>query len=206
MQRDYDLIDSIGPTDHVLGAPHAQVEVVEYGDFQCPTCKARRARGPVAAEAFRRPDPVRLSPLPDRGCSPVRALCRGSGRVRGRAGKVLGDAPGPVRQTAAPRPDASPPLRGRPSASTWPASGRRWTARAIGNASASRWKSHDAATCVRRRASSSTEESRTSRSAITRCSTPPRRRWRGASAQTLLGERTHSGVEPVHSFSVPKPR
>jgi protein-disulfide isomerase len=35
-----DLIDPIGAMDHVLGAPHAEVEIVEYGDFQCPTCKA----------------------------------------------------------------------------------------------------------------------------------------------------------------------
>lgn len=38
-QTDFDLIEPIGPTDHVLGAPHATVEVVEYGDFQCPICK-----------------------------------------------------------------------------------------------------------------------------------------------------------------------
>ncbi len=39
MSSPIDLIDPIGPTDHVLGAPHAPVEVVEYGDFECPTCK-----------------------------------------------------------------------------------------------------------------------------------------------------------------------
>ena len=40
MERKVDLIDSIGATDHVLGAAHARLEVVEYGDFQCPICKA----------------------------------------------------------------------------------------------------------------------------------------------------------------------
>lgn len=39
MDVQIDLIDPIGSTDHVLGVPHAPVEVVEYGDFQCPTCK-----------------------------------------------------------------------------------------------------------------------------------------------------------------------
>jgi protein-disulfide isomerase len=39
MSGQYDLIDPISPTDHVLGTLHAPVEVVEYGDFQCPTCK-----------------------------------------------------------------------------------------------------------------------------------------------------------------------
>jgi protein-disulfide isomerase len=39
MNHSIDLIDPIGATDHVLGAPHAEVEIVEYGDFQCPTCR-----------------------------------------------------------------------------------------------------------------------------------------------------------------------
>lgn len=27
------------PTDHSLGAEHARVVVIEYGDFECPSCK-----------------------------------------------------------------------------------------------------------------------------------------------------------------------
>src|SRR5215831_20202706 len=34
-----DLIRPVDSSDHVLGAAHAPVVVVEYGDFQCPTCK-----------------------------------------------------------------------------------------------------------------------------------------------------------------------
>jgi protein-disulfide isomerase len=35
----FDLAVPVGATDHVVGAPHAAVTVVEYGDFECPNCK-----------------------------------------------------------------------------------------------------------------------------------------------------------------------
>jgi protein-disulfide isomerase len=34
-----DLSDAVDATDHVIGPEHAPVVIVEYGDFQCPTCK-----------------------------------------------------------------------------------------------------------------------------------------------------------------------
>ncbi len=34
-----DLSQPINSKDHILGNPRASVTVVEYGDFECPTCK-----------------------------------------------------------------------------------------------------------------------------------------------------------------------
>src|SRR4051794_25865999 len=34
-----DLVVPVNATDHMLGTAHAPVTVVEYGDFECPTCK-----------------------------------------------------------------------------------------------------------------------------------------------------------------------
>ncbi len=34
-----DLAVPVEPADHVTGAAHAPVTIVEYGDFECPNCK-----------------------------------------------------------------------------------------------------------------------------------------------------------------------
>jgi protein-disulfide isomerase len=38
-QRTVELAVPVSNVDHVLGAAHAVVTVVEYGDFECPNCK-----------------------------------------------------------------------------------------------------------------------------------------------------------------------
>jgi protein-disulfide isomerase len=40
------------PTDHSLGADHARVTVVEYGDFECPVCKTAAATPKLFLERY----------------------------------------------------------------------------------------------------------------------------------------------------------
>ena len=35
----FDLAAPVVPTDHSIGTSHAQLTLVEYGDFECPNCK-----------------------------------------------------------------------------------------------------------------------------------------------------------------------
>jgi protein-disulfide isomerase len=46
------------PTDHSQGPEHARVVVVEYGDFECPSCKVAAATPTLLMERF--PNQVRF--------------------------------------------------------------------------------------------------------------------------------------------------
>ena len=48
----------VGTADHALGASHAPVTVVEYGDFECPNCKQAAPAAKLLLERF--PGRVRL--------------------------------------------------------------------------------------------------------------------------------------------------
>ncbi len=42
------------PTDHMQGSEHARVTVVEYGDFECPSCKVAATDAEAAVGAVSR--------------------------------------------------------------------------------------------------------------------------------------------------------
>lgn len=46
------------PTDHLLGSEHARVTLVEYGDFECPSCKVAVPTPKLLLERF--PNKIRF--------------------------------------------------------------------------------------------------------------------------------------------------
>src|SRR5690606_34940887 len=57
-QRQRDLVIPVTGIDHSLGHAHAPVTVVEYGDFECPTCKQAAPSLKLLLQRF--PEQVRL--------------------------------------------------------------------------------------------------------------------------------------------------
>jgi len=56
--RKFELAVPVSAVDHALGASHAPVTVVEYGDFECPNCKQAAPAVRLLLERF--PGRVRL--------------------------------------------------------------------------------------------------------------------------------------------------
>src|SRR3989442_6903117 len=56
--RTFELAVAVNPSDHNLGASHAPVTFVEYGDFECTNCKQAAPAGKLLLQRF--PGRVRL--------------------------------------------------------------------------------------------------------------------------------------------------
>jgi protein-disulfide isomerase len=56
--RSIALAVPVEPTDHLLGSLHARVTLVEYGDFECPSCKVAATTPKLLLERF--PNKVRF--------------------------------------------------------------------------------------------------------------------------------------------------
>jgi protein-disulfide isomerase len=49
----FELTVPVNATDHILGAAHGSVAVVEYGDFECPNCKQAAPAVKMLLEHFK---------------------------------------------------------------------------------------------------------------------------------------------------------
>ena len=148
MAGNIDLIEPIGATDHVLGGQRAEVEVVEYGDFQCPTCKLAVSAVQMLLKHFEGRIRFAYRHFPIEDDHPLALCAAEAAECAGAQGKFweMHQVFSTISHTSTARTWTA---TRRLSVSTCLGSGRNWMARAIGSASASRWKQRDAATCAR---------------------------------------------------------
>jgi protein-disulfide isomerase len=52
MSRHIDLAIPVSAVDHAIGPEHSPITVVEYGDFECPTCKQAAPAVKLVLERF----------------------------------------------------------------------------------------------------------------------------------------------------------
>ncbi len=91
MNQHHDLVTPVTAIDHPLGPAHAPVTIVEYGDFECPTCKQAAPSLKLLLSHF--PEQVRLVfrhfPVEEvaSACAECRRGVRGGGRSKASSGR-----------------------------------------------------------------------------------------------------------------------
>ena len=89
------------PTDHSQGSEHARVVVVEYGDFECPSCKVAATTPSLLMERY--PNQVRFifRNFPLEEAHPHALLAAEAAEAAASARKILADVRSAVPQSGA---------------------------------------------------------------------------------------------------------
>src|SRR5277367_5559350 len=81
------LAVQLEPMDHMLGSEHARVTLVEYGDFECPSCKVAATTPKLLLERF--PNRIRFvfRHFPQQEAHPHALLAAEASEAAGAQGK-----------------------------------------------------------------------------------------------------------------------
>jgi protein-disulfide isomerase len=85
--RPFTLTVPVGPADHLLGSPHAPVQVVEYGDFECPHCRQAAAAVRMLLQHFEGKVSFVFRHYPLEGVHPHAELAAEAAECAGEQGK-----------------------------------------------------------------------------------------------------------------------